>query len=224
MAIVGENGAGKSTLVKLLCRFYDPEQGSISFDGVDVRHFAVADLRRMVSILFQFPVTYQATVQENITLGDQTAKRSIEEVETVARMAGAHEVIKRLDQGYNSMLGKWFANGIELSAGEWQRIALARAYLRDSPIIILDEPTSFMDSWSEADWFERFRGLAKGRTAILITHRFTIAMRADIIHVMEAGKIVESGSHTELLVKGGLYAQSWISQTEKSVAEDEESG
>jgi ATP-binding cassette subfamily B protein len=110
------------------------------------------------------------------------------------------------------MLGKWFVAGVELSGGEWQRINMARAYVRRAPIILLDEPTSFMDSWAETDWFERFRGLADGRTAILITHRFTIAMRADIIHVMHEGQIVESGSHQQLLAADGLYAQSWMAQ------------
>jgi ATP-binding cassette subfamily B protein len=214
VAIVGENGAGKSTLVKLICRFYDPEQGSIQFDGIDVRQIAISDLRRMISVLFQFPVTYHATARQNIEFGDLTTESDLAAVEAAARSAGAHEVIRHLPKGYDSLLGKWFADGAELSAGEWQKVALARAYWRRSPIIILDEPTSFMDSWSEADWFNRFRGLARGRTAILITHRFTIAMRADIIYVMQAGQIVESGSHEELLAQNGHYAQSWISQTQ----------
>ena len=214
VAIVGENGAGKSTLVKLLCRFYDPEQGTIQFDGTDVRRIAVSDLRRMISVLFQFPVTYHTTARKNIAIGDHPSDPEFAAVEIAARSAGAHDVIANLPLGYETLLGKWFADGAELSAGEWQKIALARAYLRSAPLIILDEPTSFMDSWSEADWFERFRELAQGRTAILITHRFTIAKRADIIHVMQAGRIIESGSHADLLAQGGHYAQSWISQTQ----------
>jgi ATP-binding cassette subfamily B protein len=127
-------------------------------------------------------------------------------------------VIDRLPKGYDTLLGKWFADGVELSAGEWQRIALARAYYRQAPIVVLDEPTSFMDSWSEAEWFERFHTLTHDRTSLLITHRFTIAMRADIIHVMKAGQIIESGTHAELIGKGGLYAQSWTAQMQTSSA------
>jgi ATP-binding cassette subfamily B protein len=129
-----------------------------------------------------------------------------------AQSAGAHEFIERLPRKYETQLGKWFANGTDLSGGEWQWLALVRAFLRQAPIMILDEPTSALDSWSEIDWFERFRLLAKGRTAIIITHHFTIARQADIIHVMDAGEIVESGAHEELLAHRGLYAQSWRSQ------------
>lgn len=137
-------------------------------------------------------------------------------------MADAHDLVARLPQGYDTHLGKWFANGVELSGGEWQRIAMARAYLRQAQIIVLDEPTSAMDSWSETAWFERFRMLSRGRTGVIITHRFTIAMRADIIHVMHAGRVVESGSHADLLAQGGLYAQSWTAQMQASadVTED----
>jgi ATP-binding cassette subfamily B protein len=126
--------------------------------------------------------------------------------------AGADNFIRRLPQGYETLLGRWFAGGTEISVGEWQRVALARAFLRRAPIIILDEPTSAMDSWAEAEWLERFRILAAGRTAILITHRFTTAMCADIIHVMQDGQIVESGNHLQLLAKDGLYAGSWKRQ------------
>jgi ATP-binding cassette subfamily B protein len=212
VAIVGANGAGKSTLVKLLCRFYDPEAGAIEFDGIDIRNLALDDLRRMVSVLFQVPVQYQATAAENITLGDAAAAPDAHALQAAARGAGAHELIEQLPQAYDTQLGKWFADGSELSGGEWQRVALARAFLRQAQLILLDEPTSFMDSWAEADWFERLRQLARGRTALIITHRFTIAMRADIIHVMDAGRIVESGSHDELLARDGLYAQSWFEQ------------
>ena len=130
-------------------------------------------------------------------------------------MAGSHEVIKRLPQGYQTILGKWFG-GAELSSGEWQRLALARAFLRKSPVIILDEPTSALDSWAEMDWFQRFRQLAEGRTSVIITHRFTTAMQADIIHVMKAGKIIESGNHESLLAQDGLYAMSWRAQMRKA--------
>ena len=216
VAIVGPNGAGKSTLVKLLCRFYDPEHGAVEIDGVDLRTFAVDDIWRLLTVLFQFPLPYQATARQNIAYGDMHADPSPEQVEAAARSAGAHELISSLPHGYDTHLGKWFTRGTELSGGEWQRIALARAYLRQAPIMVLDEPTSAMDSWSEGDWFDRLRRLAQGRTAIVITHRFTIAMRADIIHVMNDGQIVESGSHHELLARNGLYAQSWAAQMQAS--------
>ena len=212
VAIVGANGAGKSTLLKLMCRFYDPNQGRIEIDGQDIRNFKLEDLRRMISVLFQFPISYQATAGMSIAMGDLASNPSPGEIAAAARSAGAEELIERLPRGYESQLGTAFADGVELSGGEWHRISTARAYIRQSPIILLDEPTSMMDSWTEAEWFERFRSLARGRTALVITHRFTIAMRADVIHVMHDGEIVESGSHPELLLSNGLYAQSWTAQ------------
>jgi ATP-binding cassette subfamily B protein len=214
VAIVGQNGAGKSTLLKLLARFYDPKEGSITLDGVDVREFSLDELRRMVSVLFQIPVTYDASAEENIAVGDLSRHCEPATIREAAVNAGAHDVISRLPQGYQTPLGKSFAMGNDLSAGEWQRIAMARAFLRRSPIILLDEPTSFMDSWAEAEWFDRLRQLASGRTAVVITHRFTIAMRADLIHVMHNGHVIQSGTHTDLLETGGLYAESWRQQME----------
>ena len=212
VAIVGSNGAGKTTLGKILCRFYDPECGSVELDGIDVRDLSLEQLRRMITLLFQFPINYQATAAQSIAMGDLEAKPGQSEIEAAARSAGAHELITRLPDGYETQLGRTFADGVELSGGEWHRIATARAYLRRSPIILLDEPTSMMDSWTEADWFARFRELAQGHTAVVITHRFSIAMRADVIHVMQDGSIIESGSHQELVGRGGLYAQSWLAQ------------
>jgi ATP-binding cassette, subfamily B, bacterial len=224
IAIVGANGAGKSTLLKLLCHFYDPQKGRIEIDGIDVRDMAMEDLWRRITVLFQFPFPYYTTVARNIGLGDLTMEPSAEQIQNAARAAGAHRFISRLPQGYETQLGKWFTDGVELSGGEWQRLSMARAYIRQAPIILLDEPTSFMDSWDEADWFERFRSLAEGRTAIIITHRFTIAMRTDIIHVMADGEIVESGTHEELLTHDGLYAQSWEKQMRTGDAHLEETG
>jgi ATP-binding cassette, subfamily B, bacterial len=216
VAIIGANGAGKTTLLKLLCRFYDPESGHIELDGVDLRDLSLTELRRMITVMFQLPVPYQDTARQNIAMGNLGAESDLSRIEAAARNAGAHAVIAALPKGYDTLLGKWFAEGTELSAGEWQRVAMARAYLRQSQIIILDEPTSFMDSWAEAEWFERFRALARGRTGIIITHRLTIAKRADVIHVMQQGLIVESGTHHELLAQGGLYAQSWRTQLEST--------
>jgi ATP-binding cassette, subfamily B, bacterial len=216
VAIVGDNGAGKSTLIKLLCRFYDPESGSVELDGTDIRDFSVEELQRQITVLFQNPAPYFVSAAENIQLGDLAITSNTDNIQAAAHCAGVHETIMRLPQGYDSMLGKWFPGGNDLSGGEWQRLALARSFFRRAQMIILDEPTSAMDPWAEHDWLERFRILASDRTAVVITHRFTLAMRADIIHVMRAGQIVESGNHHELLAQDGLYAQSWKSQMEAS--------
>ena len=212
VALVGPNGAGKSTLVKLLCRFYDPTTGRIEIDGTNITQISTPYLRRLITVLFQQPVHYNATVRENIEYGDMEHEPQLSEIEAAARAAGAEEMIAQLPEAYASILGKWFTGGTELSVGEWQRIALARAFLRQAPIIVLDEPTTALDPWAEADWLLRFRQLAVGRTAIIITHRFTTAMHADIIHVMEHGRIIEAGSHYELLERDGLYAASWKRQ------------
>jgi ATP-binding cassette subfamily B protein len=212
VAIVGSNGAGKSTLVKLLCRFYDPAEGQILMDGIDLRRFDLTELRRQITILFQEPVYYHNTFTENIALGDLAAQVDPERIALAAQAAGADTIAEGLTQGYDTLLGKWFKGGTELSVGQWQRVALARAYWRQAPILVLDEPTSAMDPWAEHDWLQRFRDLAAGHTTLIITHRFTTAMYADIIHVVESGRVVESGSHAELLALGGRYAQSWRDQ------------
>jgi len=212
IAIVGPNGAGKSTLLKLLCRFYDPNAGSITIDGQNIKDIPIDDLRRSITVLFQQPFHYNTTVRDNILYGDLTLEPSDAELDAAINAAGAVEIVSRLANQEQTLLGRWFPGGTELSVGEWQRIALARAFLRRAPIIILDEPTSALDPWAEADWLERFRQLALGRTSIIITHRFTTAMHADVIHVMDRGRIVESGSHQRLLALGGLYAESWSRQ------------
>lgn len=220
-ALVGENGAGKTTLIKLLCRFYDPSGGLILIGQMDIRELSVEELRRRVTVLFQEPVRYHDTVFNNIAFGDVDAHPDPQKIEAAARAAGADAPISRLPQDYRTVLGKWFG-GAELSGGEWQRLALARAFLRRAELIILDEPTSFMDSWAEADWLSRFRKLAAGRTALIITHRFTTAMQADRIHVMDKGQVVESGSHEELLATGGRYATSWNRQMRGRVPDEKE--
>ena len=214
-ALVGTNGAGKSTLVKLLCRFYDPLAGRITLAGEDLKKFSPAELSRQISVLFQEPVHYHATASDNIAYGDLHNNPTSERIMEAAREAGADIPIRRLPEEYNSLLGRWFG-GCELSVGEWQRVALARAFLRRSPIIILDEPTSAMDSWAENDWLKRFKELAEGRTAIIITHRFTTAMLADRIHVMDKGAVIEAGSHQELMALNGSYAASWQQQIRRS--------
>jgi ATP-binding cassette subfamily B protein len=211
-AVVGANGAGKSTLIKLICRLYDPEAGAVEIDGVDARALDLAVLRRSIAVLFQQHSRFALTLRENIAVGDLSRAADAAAVEAAARAAGADEPAARLSRGYDTLLSKWFAGGAELSVGEWQRVALARAFFRDAPIVLLDEPTSAMDSWAEAEWLDRFRTLVAGRTAVIITHRFTTAMRADVIHVMHAGALVESGTHAELLACGGRYAASWRAQ------------
>jgi ATP-binding cassette subfamily B protein len=211
-AIVGTNGAGKTTLLKLLCRFYDPQSGCIRINDTDIREFAVADLRQQISVLFQEPIRFNATLAENITMGSVQSAPGPNDLNDAIAAAGAGDIVQRLPDGYNTRLGKWFDGGTDLSAGEWRRIALARAFLRQAPVIILDEPTSFMDSWAQADWLTRFRTLTRGRTALVITHSFTTAMHADIIHVMDAGRIVESGTHDQLISLDGRYAWSWRAQ------------
>lgn len=223
VAIVGVNGAGKSTLIKLLSRFYDPTAGAIEIDGIDLRAFDVKELRRNISVLFQFPMQFHETASDNISLGNTIEEPTSTRIQTAAERAGAHGFIAKLPEKYETLLGKWFVKGSELSGGEWQRIALARAYFRQSQLIVLDEPTSFMDSWSEADWFDRFRSLAENRTGLIITHRFTIAMRADVIYVIDDGRLVESGTHHELVEAKGFYAASWENQmmAAQEIEEDE---
>jgi ATP-binding cassette subfamily B protein len=212
-AIVGPNGSGKSTVVKLLCRFYDPQEGRVRLDGTDIRELPLSELRRRLAVQFQEPVRYNATAAENVALGDAAREPHLREIQAASHAAGADEVIIRLSQGYDHLLGRLFVDGAELSTGEWHRLALARAFVRKAPIVILDEPTGNMDPWAEAEWLERLRDLAQGRTALLITHRLTTAMRTDMIFVLMDGQLVEAGTHADLVARGGLYARTWCEET-----------
>lgn len=207
VAVVGRNGAGKSTLIKLLCRLYDPTEGRILLDGVDIREFDPDELRARMSAMFQDYVTYQGTAAENIGLGQLDVLEDRARIEDSARRAGAAERIERLPSGYDSPLGRWFDQGVSLSGGEWQKIALARAFMRDAQILILDEPTSALDAQAEHDLFARLRALAHGRTTLYISHRFSTVRQAEKILLLDHGKLAEHGTHEELMTLGGNYAE-----------------
>jgi ATP-binding cassette subfamily B protein len=207
-AVIGRNGAGKSTIAKLLCRFYDPDEGAIELDGVDLRRFSVPELRRRISALFQQPVHYAATVMQNIVI-NSSGRLDEEIAKRAAGAAGAEQMIAQLPQGYDTPLSTWLENGAELSIGEWQRIALARGFCREAPIFLMDEPTSAMDPWAESEWGRNLREVVTGRTTLLITHRLTTAAFADVIYVLDGGHVVQCGSHQQLLESRGPYAQVW---------------
>jgi|DewCreStandDraft_2_1066082.scaffolds.fasta_scaffold00122_13 ATP-binding cassette subfamily B protein len=205
-ALVGTNGAGKSTLVKLLTRMYDPAAGEILLDGVPLAAYDLADLRRRIAVVYQDFARFALTLRENIAVGLAAYGDSDGRVEQAARWAGADEVAARLPQSYNTPLTRRFEGGVELSGGEWQKVALARAFVRDAALIILDEPTAALDAEAEEQLFEHFRELVAGKTALLISHRFSTVRMADYILVLEGGRIIEAGSHAELVALGGRYA------------------
>ena len=207
VAVVGRNGAGKSTLIKLVTRLYDPTAGRILLDGVDLRDLAPADVRRLIGGMFQDYVTYQASAAENIGLGELARVEDRDAVEDAAIKGGADSLLDRLPDGWDTPLGKWFDGGVELSGGEWQKIALGRAFMRDARILLLDEPTSALDAQAEFELFARLRRLAAGRTAIYISHRFSTVRQADRILFLEGGRLVEQGSHDELMRLNGRYAR-----------------
>jgi ATP-binding cassette subfamily B protein len=228
LALVGENGAGKTTLTKLLARLYDPSEGRILLDGVDLREYDLTSLRHAIGVIFQDFVRYDMRFDENIGVGeidrargylDAADRRNGDGVlPPPAAITGAAEqslavsLLPRLARGYRQMLGRRFDDGVDLSGGEWQKVALARAYMRDAQVLILDEPTAALDARAEYEVFLRFSELMAGRMAVLISHRFSTVRMADRIVVLEQGRVVEEGTHDELVARGGLYGELFAMQ------------
>lgn len=207
LALIGENGQGKTTVVKLMARLYDPTDGEILLDGVDLREYALEDLHRAMGVIFQDFMRYELTARENIAVGRIEAIDNLELLQTAARKSMADHTIARLPKGYEQMLGRRFDEGVDLSGGEWQKVALARAYLRDAQLLILDEPTAALDARSEFEVFHRFSELTAGKMALFISHRFSTVRMADRILVLENGRVAEEGTHDQLASQGGRYSE-----------------
>ena len=206
IALIGENGQGKTTVVKLITRLYDPTEGQILLEGIDLREYSLEDVHRNIGVIFQDFVRFEMTARENIAIGRVDKPHSEVELESAAHKSLADTVIGKLAGGYEQMLGRRFEGGVELSGGEWQKIALARAYLRDAELLILDEPTAALDARSELEVFERFAELTQGKMALLISHRFSTVRMADRIVVLSGGRLIEEGNHQQLMAAGGVYA------------------
>ena len=207
IALVGENGEGKTTIVKLMTRLYDPSEGEVLLEGVDLREYSLEDLYREIGVIFQDFMRYEMTARENIAVGQIEDLDRLCSLQRAARKSMADDVIERLPRDYEQMLGRRFEGGVDLSGGEWQKIALARAYLRNAQVLILDEPTAGLDARSETEVFRRFTELTTAKTALFISHRFSTVRMADRIVVLQDGRISEDGSHDELASRGGLYAE-----------------
>ena len=195
IALIGENGQGKTTVVKLITRLYDPTEGQILLDGVDLRDYQLEDLHHEIGVIFQDFMRYEMTARENIAVGRVERQHTEEDIRQAAEKSLAASVIAKLENGYDQQLGRRFETGVELSGGEWQRVALARAYLRDAQLLVLDEPTAALDAKSELEVFERFAELTKDKMALLISHRFSTVRMADRIVVLSGGQLVEEGNH-----------------------------
>jgi ATP-binding cassette, subfamily B, bacterial len=206
VALIGENGQGKTTIVKLITRLYDPTEGQILLDGIDLREYDLDNLHAEIGVIFQDFMRYEMTARENIAVGRIEVPHTEEEIDYAAQKSLADGVIAKLQNGYDQMLGRRFEGGVDLSGGEWQKLALARAYLRDAQLLILDEPTAALDARSELEVFERFAELTEGKMALLISHRFSTVRMADRIVVLEGGRLVEEGNHSQLMALGGRYA------------------
>jgi ATP-binding cassette subfamily B protein len=206
IALIGENGQGKTTVVKLITRLYDPTEGQILLDGVDLREYSLEDLHRHIGVIFQDFMRFEMTARENIAVGRVDRPHQQADIESAAHKSLADTVVDKLAGGYDQMLGRRFEGGVELSGGEWQKIALARAYLRDAQLLILDEPTAALDARSELEVFERFAELTQGKMALLISHRFSTVRMADRIVVLEGGRLIEEGTHQQLMTHAGVYA------------------
>lgn len=206
IALVGENGAGKTTIIKLLCRFYDVTDGDILINGQNIKKLNLDSWYKTIGILFQDFIKYEYPVSKNIFFGKVYERQSLKRIIEAAISSGAEPMIKKLKSSYDQMLGRTFEGGIELSVGQWQKIALARAFYRNAPLLVLDEPTSSLDAKAEAEIFNRVEKLSKGKTVIIISHRFSTVRNADKIYVIDEGKIVESGSHSQLIELNGQYA------------------
>ncbi len=214
IALVGHNGAGKTTLIKLLSRLYDPTEGSILIDGIDIRDLDPLELQQRIGVIFQDFVRYHLPVRENIGFGQIDAMEDAERIAAAAQKSGAQAVVEELPEGYETMLGRWFHDGHELSLGQWQKIALARAFMREAEILVLDEPTASVDARTEYEIFQNFKTLTEGKMAILISHRFSTVRMADRIAVIQEGRIAELGTHEELLRREGIYAELFSMQAE----------